>query len=157
MTAPLEPRDDVPAPPPADRVHRPPVLVIDDDPDDIFFIRRLLDQAGVENPIITFIDSADALAFLRALGESADAPRLKPCVMFLDIKMPKVHGFVLLKWIRRQPEFDDMHVIMLSGSDEPSDHLRAEKLGADRYLVKFPPAEKLAEVVAAASRLAAAK
>lgn len=132
-----------------------PVLVVDDDPDAIFLIRRLLDRAGCGHPVITFQDSADALAFLRSFTESPRPAGPMPCVMFLDIKMPKVHGFVLLKWVRQQAQFDEMRVAMLSGSDEPSDRLRAEKLGADHYLVKFPPAETVAEVIAAAAQAAA--
>lgn len=128
----------------------PPILVIDDDPDDILLIRRLLDQAEVDQPIVTFSDSADALTFLRTLVEAPDPARLTPCLMFLDIKMPTVHGFVLLKWVRRQPALDCMHVVMLSGSDEPEDRHRAEKLGADRYLVKFPSAKEMAAAVAEA-------
>src|SRR5689334_243850 len=96
-----------------------PVLVVDDNPDDIFFLRRLLDRAEVTNPIITFTDSADALAFLRALDEGPDAAVLRPGVLFLDLKMPKIHGFVLLKWLRRQSGFDPMKIAVLSGSDEP--------------------------------------
>jgi CheY-like chemotaxis protein len=124
-----------------------PVLVVDDNPDDIFFLRRLLERAAVANPVITFMDSADALAFLRALDEGPDAAVLRPAVLFLDLKMPKIHGFVLLKWLRRQPGFDSMKIAVLSGSDEPKDRLRAEKLGADEYLVKFPDAAVVAEVV----------
>lgn len=124
------------------------MLVVDDNPDDIFFLRRLLERGQVGNPVITFTDSADALAFLRALEEGPDAAVLRPAVMFLDLKMPKIHGFVLLKWLRRQSGFDPMKIAVLSGSDEPKDRLRAEKLGADEYLVKFPEAAILAGVVA---------
>ena len=126
----------------------PPVLVVDDSPDDIFFIRRLLDKAGLRHPVITFLDSGDALNFLRAVADTAEATMLCPCLMFLDIKMPNVHGFVLLKWVRRQTSLDKMRVVMLSGSDEPKDHERAEKLGADEYLVKFPRVEEFARIIA---------
>jgi CheY-like chemotaxis protein len=130
-----------------------PVLVVDDNPDDIFFLRRLLSRAQVANPVITFTDSVDALAFLRALDEGPDAAVLRPGVLFLDLKMPRIHGFVLLKWLRRQVGFDRMKIAVLSGSDEPKDRLRAEKLGADEYLVKFPEAPVLAELVASARAL----
>ncbi len=132
---------------------RAPILLVDDDPDAIFLIRRTLEQANVAQPVIAFDDSEDALVFLRGFTQSPPTPGLLPCVMFLDIKMPKVHGFVLLKWVRRQPEFDRMYVVMLSGSDEPADQLRAEKLGADRYLVKYPRPDELGAVVAEANKV----
>src|SRR4051812_41578669 len=130
-----------------------PVLVVDDNPDDIFFLRRLLTKAEVTNPVIPFTDSAEALSFLRALEEGPEGALLRPGVMFLDIKMPKIHGFVLLKWLRRQVGFDLMKIAVLSGSDEPRDRTRAEKLGADEYLVKFPDPRILAGVVASSRAL----
>jgi CheY-like chemotaxis protein len=133
---------------PATREWLPPVMIVDDDSNDVALIRRLLDRAKVANPVLTFIDSEDALRFLRALASTPEAPLLRPAIMFLDIKMPKVHGFVLLKWVRRQPNLDDMAVVMLSGSDEPKDRERAAKLGADDYLVKLPPPEVMAATVA---------
>jgi CheY-like chemotaxis protein len=134
-----------------------PVLIVDDDPDDIFLIRRLVEGTGTPRPVMTFKESADALEFLRSFTELPPSTALKPAVMFLDIKMPGVHGFVLLKWVRQQSALDDMHVLMLSGSDEPSDRMRAEKLGADGYLVKFPPVEKMAEAIAAAEAVSRAR
>jgi CheY-like chemotaxis protein len=125
-----------------------PVLLVDDSPDDIFFIRRLLTRAGVANPIATFLDGAAALAYLRNMVESPEGAGPCPEVMFLDLKMPNIHGFVLLKWLRRQPAFDAMKIVVLSGSDEPKDRLRSEKLGADKYLVKFPDSSVIAQVVA---------
>jgi CheY-like chemotaxis protein len=131
-----------------------PVLLVDDSEDDIYYVRRLLNNAGVDNPVISFTDSADAFAFLRTLVECPESPPTKPGVMFLDIKMPKIHGFVLLKWVRRQAALDSMKIAVLSGSDEPEDHVRAEKLGAEYYLVKFPPASVFADVVTSSCALA---
>jgi CheY-like chemotaxis protein len=132
------------------KAHHCPILIVDDEPDDVALIRLLLRKAEVPNPVLTFTDSGEALAFLREVTASPEAAVLTPCVMLLDIKMPKVHGFVLLKWARRQSTLDRMRILMLSGSDEPKDHLRAEKLGADGYLVKFPSADVLAELIGAA-------
>jgi CheY-like chemotaxis protein len=126
---------------------RCPVMIVDDEPDDVALIRLTLQKAGVVNPLLSFTDSAQALAFLREVIQSPEAPLLTPCVMFLDVKMPRVHGFVLLKWARRQVALDAMRIVMLSGSDEPSDHARAAKLGADRYLVKFPTPAVMGEIV----------
>src|SRR4051794_21012054 len=88
-----------------------PVIVIDDEPDDLFFIRRLFDKGGVKNPVVTFLDSEDALAFLTATAvivrKVAD---FTPCVLFTDIKMPKMDGLDLVRWIRKQPEFDALTV-----------------------------------------------
>ena len=132
-----------------------PVLVVDDEQDDVFLIRRLLDKAGVAHPIIPFLDSAEALAYLRSIADAAPLPEQVPAALFLDIKMPRVHGFVLLKWIRRQETLDPMRVLMLSGSEEPNDRLRAAKLGADDYLVKYPEPAALLRSLALPAAVAA--
>lgn len=124
-----------------------PVVVIDDEPDDIEILRRRLIAAGIANPLIAFVNGSEALAFLRSLPESPEAQFLRPCVLFLDINMPQVHGFVFLKWVRSQSSLDDVRVVVLSGSDKPQDKERAMKLGADRYLVKFPAADVFAQVM----------
>jgi CheY-like chemotaxis protein len=129
-----------------------PVIVIDDEPDDLFFIRRLFDKGGVKNPVVTFLDSEDALAFLSATAvivrKVAD---FTPCVLFTDIKMPKMDGLDLVRWIRKQPEFDALTVVVMSSSDEPKDVERAQKLGADRYLLKYPSPATFAELIADSS------
>jgi len=131
----------------------PPVLVVDDDPNDVFFIRRHLDKAGVKNPVVTFIDSSDAQNYLQAASiNGRQHPELLPCVMFLDIKMPKLTGFQLLQWVRDEPGLDPMITVMLSSSDEPIDRQRALELGAEMYLVKFPAPEVFAKAIADASQ-----
>jgi two-component system, response regulator len=132
-----------------------PVLVVDDSPDDVFLIRRLFDKAGVAQPLMPFLDSAEALAYLRSIADSSPLPEQIPAALFLDIKMPRVHGFVLLKWIRRQESLDPMRVVMLSGSEDPGDRLRAAKLGADDYLVKYPEPSALVRALGLSAAVAA--
>jgi len=78
-------------------------------------------------------------------------PQFTPCVLFTDIKMPKLDGFELVKWIRRHREFDELTVVVMSASDNPQDVALAQKLGADRYLLKYPSPETLAELIRDAS------
>lgn len=129
-----------------------PVVVIDDEPDDLFFLRRLFDKGGVKNPVVTFLDSEDSMSFLSAtLVILRKVPQFTPCVLFTDIKMPKLDGFELVKWIRRHREFDELTVVVMSSSDNPKDVALAQKLGADRYLLKYPSPETLAELIADAA------
>ncbi len=121
-----------------------PVLVADDDPDDLFFARRSLQKAGVTGDILTCADGAEVIDLLGAL-EVQKKPA--PGIVFLDIKMPHLDGFETLRWIRNQDHLRDIRVIMLSGSNEPRDVARARELGADDYLVKFPPPEAFSRVL----------
>lgn len=128
-----------------------PILLVDDSADDLVFIRRRLDKAGIQGPVLTFLSSEDALAHLKSLARAKRTPpELFPSIVFLDIKMPRIDGFEILRHIRAEKAFAYLKVVMLSGSDEPRDKEQASKLGADHYLVKFPPADEIARIVASA-------
>lgn len=123
-------------------------MIVDDSADDITLLQHRLKSVGVDAPMLTYVDSAEALSFLRELEGCPESIFLQPGMMFLDLQMPKVHGFVFLKWVRSQAWLDDMRLVVLSGSEKPEDRARALKLGADRYLVKFPPTDVFSELVA---------
>jgi CheY-like chemotaxis protein len=126
--------------------NRPPILVVDDDPNDTYFLRRTLKAAGIANPVIGCGDGQDAANFL----ESAKFGGQRPCLVFLDVKMPRMDGFEFLAWIRGHVEFADLKIVMLSGSDRAEDRARALALGAHDYLVKFPPPESLQQMITGA-------
>lgn len=134
---------------PAAEEPRYPVIAIDDDPDDLFFITRRIHKAGVRNPIMTFSDPDEAVRHFARVRESSAFPA-PASVVFCDIKMPRTNGFEVLRWFRQQPEFAPIRFVMLSGSNERVDHERARELGANRYLVKFPPEQTFAEIIAEA-------
>jgi len=122
------------------------ILVADDDADDLYLMRRLLAKAGITNPVISCRNGDEVLAFLRPAASAAEKA-VHPCVVFLDIKMPKLDGFEVLRWIRKQRAFQSLPVVMLSGSDEPRDIRRASELGATRYVIKHPTSEEIARLV----------
>jgi CheY-like chemotaxis protein len=132
-----------------------PVIIIDDEPDDLFLLRRLLEKGGVKNPVITCLDSEDVRTFFAASAVmQKKVPEFAPCVLFTDLKMPKIDGFELLEWLRKQKAFDGLTIVVMSSSDLPADVERAQKLGADHYLLKYPSPDRIAEVIAAASESA---
>lgn len=123
-----------------------PILVVDDEPADTYFLRRALKEAGVSNPVIGCADGEEAITYL----ESARFGGQRPGLIFLDLKMPRMNGPEFLGWIREQPEFAGLKVIVVSSSDMPADRARVLALGAHDYIVKFPPPAALAARVAAA-------
>ena len=68
--------------------------------------------------------------------------------MFLDLKLPYVHGFEVLTWIRQKPSLRKLPVMILTSSPEERDRQQAEKLGAQAYCVKPPTREMVLEVLA---------
>jgi CheY-like chemotaxis protein len=121
------------------------VLIADDDQNDVFILKRLLAKAGIDAPLRIFGDGEEVLAHLRALLPAP--PAASTCLLLLDLKMPKVNGFEVLRWIRSQEAFRSMPVVILSGSEEPRDLQRARELGATRYLIKHPPPEVFASLL----------
>jgi CheY-like chemotaxis protein len=123
-----------------------PILLIDDNHEDLFLTKRLLARAGIKHPIITIDDGEEAIAFLRAAA-APGASDLLPCAVFCDIRMPKIDGFDVVKWARNQPALARTPIVMLTGGDVPEDRARAKSLGVTYFLVKFPNPDVLKQIV----------
>ena len=119
------------------------ILLVEDNEDDIFFFRLLSRKAGVTQAVEVAGDGEHALSLLRAAA-SSHAP---PLVTFIDLKLPKIFGFDVLKWMQEQPGLADMLKIVLTSSYEDRDVIQAYALGADGYLVKYPTPTDLAAVI----------
>lgn len=131
----------------------PPIILVDDNPDDLFFLRERLRRAKVDHPLLSFGDGEEAMVYLQRYA-TPDAGPL-PCLMFLDLRMPRCGGFEVLKWVRDQPWLDRMPVAIVTTSTLPEDAARAQRLGASHFFNKYPPPDVLAEVVANAGRTVA--
>lgn len=122
----------------ANRSSRQPcILVVDDDADQLYLTRRMLERAEVSHPIVEINGGASAMEYLAACGRGGEG-REPPAVVFLDLKMPVVDGFAVLSWIRGNPALDTVRVIILSNSDDPKDVKVCSDMGAQGYLMKYP-------------------
>ncbi len=128
----------------------PPIVLVDDNPEDLFVLRQRLLRGGVTNPLVTFEEAEDAEEYLQQIMLAGETSA--PVVIFLDVRMPKRGGFELLKWVRAQPALLATHVVMISTSPLQEDATRAAKLGAVQFLSKYPSPEVLAAVVMDAMR-----
>ncbi len=121
----------------------PPILIVDDDPDDLFILKRLLAKAGVKNKVLAIEDAPAAVAYLEA--ESANpASRYIPWMIFTDLHMPRIDGIDFVKWIRSKPAFQHLIVIMVSSSEDPQDKAKALQAGVNRFALKYPNISTLA-------------
>jgi CheY-like chemotaxis protein len=117
------------SPPPQQRI----VLLVEDSDDDAFFFERALKEAGVEKAPVRLVDGGAAIAYLeRASAGSKDLSQTH--ILFLDLKLPVLSGFEVLKWIRDHRV--SIEVLVLSGSSLDLDMEAARRLGASDYLVK---------------------
>lgn len=123
------------------------VLMIEDDADAAFLLKRLLQKTGLPLEVKHLSDGSKALQYFDELersGESSHAQQ--PLLVLLDIKMPKVNGFEVLTRIRAQSQ-PHRPVAIVSTSDDPKDRQRAADLGADAFLTKFPTTEELVALI----------
>jgi CheY-like chemotaxis protein len=113
-----------------------PVLLVEDNPNDVELIQTALQDTRMANEIVVTHDGAQALDYLFRRGPYAGRPPVQPAVVLLDLKMPKVDGREVLRQIRADPTLRLTPVVMLTSSREEQDLFETYNLGANAYLVK---------------------
>jgi DNA-binding response OmpR family regulator len=129
---------------------RLPVLVVEDDPNDVVLLQRAFRRSKLANPVVYLGDGEAARAYLA--GENAFADRRThplPVLILLDLKLPRLSGLDLLAWLRDQTHLAGLPVVILTSSRETRDVETAYSLGANSYLVKPVAFDALLEVVQA--------
>ncbi len=126
------------------------ILLVEDEDSDVFFMRLAMEEAGVDCPLAVAVDGEEAIAYLRGEGKFADRAKFpKPQLVLLDLRLPKVPGLDVLKWMREQPSFKLLPVIICSASNQDADVEAAYGLGANSYIVKPTRPSELVEIVRA--------
>jgi two-component system response regulator len=121
------------------------ILLVEDSPDDVFFMKRALQLTGTPASVQVAEDGQVAIDYLRGVGPFANRTEFPiPGLVLLDLRMPRVPGFEVLKWLRENQEFNCIPVVVFSSSREESDMQQAYGLGANSYLVKTSDSKKLA-------------
>lgn len=113
------------------------ILYAEDDPNDVVIFKMGVKRAALSHEVYIVDDDEAAINWLAGKGKFQDRTQFPiPDVLILDLKMPRKTGFDVLQWVRANPTFSKMPVIILSSSDEPADLKRATALGATTYFVK---------------------
>jgi CheY-like chemotaxis protein len=126
------------------------VILVEDDPNDVFLIRRAFERTGGEMALVHLSDGEAAMQYLA--GEAPYDKRAlspSPTIMLLDIKLPRRSGFEVLSWARSQTNATRrMPILILTSSSQKADVDRAFDLGATAYLRKPSRSRALSELVA---------
>jgi CheY-like chemotaxis protein len=112
------------------------ILLVEDDPKDIELTLGSLEEYNLANEVLVARDGAEALDYLYRRGQFADYPNGNPAVILLDLKLPKVDGFEVLKTIRSDDKLKLIPVTILTSSREDNDLIHSYKLGVNAYIVK---------------------
>jgi CheY-like chemotaxis protein len=114
-----------------------PVLYAEDDEHDIFFLQHAFKKAEILNPLHVAQDGQAAIDYLSRAGSHGTSPsRSLPCLIILDLKMPRMTGLEVLAWLRRESGLPPLPVIMFSSSAHNNDVAQALGLGANAFVVK---------------------
>jgi CheY-like chemotaxis protein len=123
------------------------ILIVEDMEDD-FFLKRALSISGITHPLQVAVDGRHALEYLQGKGEFADRSKFPiPFLILLDLKLPYVMGLDVLKWVRQQPDYANTLVVVLTSSQHDKDMEQTFQLGGNGYLIKPATREKLLELV----------
>ena len=113
------------------------VLLVEDDLNDIFLVKRAFKMARIQNPLQVVTDGEEAIHYLQGQGRYADrAAYPLPRLIVMDIKMPGRTGFEVLEWVKQDRLLRRIPIIIVSASDNPADINRAYDSGANAYMVK---------------------
>jgi CheY-like chemotaxis protein len=114
------------------------ILLVEDDLNDIFLVKRAFKMARIENPLQVVTDGQEALSYLSGEGKYANRETHPlPKLIVMDIKMPRLTGFQVLEWVKgHNTPLRRIPIVVVSSSDNPTDINRAYELGANAYMVK---------------------
>ena len=107
-----------------------PILLVEDDSVDTMTIQRALNELEVPNKLVCKVNGKEALEHLGVASNE------KPCIILLDLNMPKMNGFEFLKIVKADDSLKKMPVVVLTTSGDKTDILESFKLGVAGYVVK---------------------
>lgn len=114
-----------------------PMLLVEDNTDDVALAIRAFKKVGITNPIVVARDGAEAIEWLFCQGvHTARDPKVQPVLILLDLKLPRIDGFEVLKRLRANHTTRLLRTIVLTSSHEESDILNSYDLGANSYIRK---------------------
>ena len=118
-----------------------PLLLVEDDNVDVMTVKRALSELKVDSQLVPAGDGEEALAYLRSDGNT------KPCVILLDLNMPKMNGIEFLKILKADRALKKIPVVVLTTSNSERDIVDSFELGVAGYMVKSVDYKKFMEIL----------
>ena len=118
-----------------------PILLVEDESVDVLTVKRALKDLEVPNELVPAHDGEEALEYLRSQSNT------KPCVILLDLNMPKMDGAEFLKIVKADEALKKIPVIVLTTSNTEQDIVESFNLGAAGYMVKSIDYHKFKETI----------
>jgi CheY-like chemotaxis protein len=124
------------------------ILLVEDSMEDAEMTIRALKKVNLANRLVHLKDGKEALDFLFCKGDySTRAVTIKPKVILLDIKMPRVDGIEVLRQVKSNESTRSIPVVIMTSSNEEKDIITSYKLGVNSYVVKPVDFDRFAKAV----------
>jgi len=124
------------------------ILLVEDNPDDEALTLRAIKKNNIKNEVVVAKDGAEALDYLFGTGVYTGRDlNLMPQVILLDLKLPKVDGFEVLRRLRAADQTKFLPVVILTTSNEDQDRIKGYGLGANSFVRKPVEFDKFIEAI----------
>ena len=120
-----------------------PILLVEDDNVDVMTVKRAFKDLKVTNPLVHSVNGEEALEYLRGEGNE------EPCVVLLNLDMPKMNGFEILKVLKADEALKKIPVVVLTASGNERDIVESFKLGVAGYMIKAADYKKFVKLISA--------
>jgi CheY-like chemotaxis protein len=120
-----------------------PILLIEDDDVDVMTVKRAIRDLKVTNQLVSIGDGEEAIEYLRTENTT------KPCIILLDLNMPKMDGAEFLKIVKADKALKNIPIVILTTSNSDRDVIESFERGAAGYMVKSVDYEKFVETIRA--------
>jgi DNA-binding response OmpR family regulator len=112
----------------------PAILLAEDLESDALLMQRAFNKAQILNPLQVVSTGNQVISYLKAHGPHGEVPL--PGLLLLNLTLPDLDGFGVLKWLQAEPTLMGLPVVVVSSSGSPADLARAYTLGANGYMLK---------------------
>ncbi len=115
----------------------PLILLVEDRDDDTVLIQKAFERANISPALQIVRDGEEAISYLSGTGKYSNRAEYPlPWLVLLDLKMPRMDGFEVLQWIRKEPGLTSLIVVVLTSSEQVWDVNKAYELGANSFMIK---------------------
>jgi CheY-like chemotaxis protein len=118
-----------------------PVLLIEDDKVDAMTVKRAFKDLNIANPLVHTLNGEEALEYLKSQENK------KPCIILLDLNMPRMNGFEFTRIVKVDDKLKKIPIVVVTTSREERDKVESFKLGVAGYMLKSVDYKKFVEII----------